>query len=102
MSVYSFLFPQLQPAMSRVIHIPLAWRMLWTPIERGHVQTDLFSGSLLSALMQLLRLAQTQGQFKSPLLQKVETKTYNLFSCFVDSQCYLNKNWKLKLVTQSS
>lgn len=50
-------FPTTLARMSTVIHIPLAWKMLWTPIKREHVQTNLFSGSLLSALMQALEIS---------------------------------------------
>lgn len=57
-SVFSFLFPQLQPSAGTGIHIPLAWKMLWTPAEGEHVQDKPF---LLSALMPALEISQDIG-----------------------------------------
>lgn len=52
------LFPQLQPSAGTAIHIPLAWKMLWTPAEGEPVQDKPF---LLSALMPALEISWDTG-----------------------------------------
>jgi len=56
--------------------------MLWTPIERERVQANLFSGSLLSALMQALEISSDIRTVQILLTSKHGNKEIQSFQLF--------------------